>query len=93
MEEVPLMPHRVPAVPRLALLATLLGVAACAPRTFNKELPASSPASALAPAAPLPAVMGRALREDPPLPGESTEGWSGLAPEAGSPQEGGHAHP
>ena len=47
-----------------------------------------SAASADAPAAPT-ATVAIALREEPPLPGGATEGWSGLAVGAGA---SGHMH-
>jgi hypothetical protein len=58
------------------VLAALVG--ACA-RTVPSTLPRSSAASLDAPEAPVVSV-GRALREEPPLPGEPTEGWEALAP-------------
>jgi hypothetical protein len=65
----------------------LLALAGCS-RSFPSTFPRSSAASTEA-APARTTVMARALREDPPLPGEPTEGWEGLAP--GAPQ-GGHHH-
>ena len=67
------------------LLAIPLG--ACS-RQFPSTLPSRSAASAEASAAPA-AVVGLALREDPPLPGEPADGWSGLD---GGTDTGAHAH-
>lgn len=54
----------------------VLALAGCAsaPQAYS----ARSAASLEAPAAPRP-VVGRALSEEPPAPGASTEGWAGLA--------------
>jgi hypothetical protein len=71
----------------LMLLAAPLG--ACS-RSFPSTLPSSSAASSHAAEAPA-AVVGRALRGDPPLPGEPTDGWEGLAPSDASPSPT-HAH-
>jgi hypothetical protein len=78
--------------PRVLFLTMLLAAAlsACS-RSVPSHLPRTSPASAEAPAAAA-AVVGRALREDPPLPGESTEGWSGLDAESAAATHAGHAH-
>lgn len=51
--------------------------AACAPRSVPERFPAASAASDAAPPGPVAAVTV-ALREDPPLPGEPSEGWPGL---------------
>ncbi len=56
-------------------------------RSVPASFPASSAASPKAAEAPAPRV-GLALAEDPPLPGESTEGWYGLGPDPGA--GGGH---
>jgi hypothetical protein len=58
------------------VLAALIG--ACS-RRLPSTFPSSSAASSEAAQAPA-AVVGRALREDPPLPGEPTAGWEGLEP-------------
>ena len=74
----------------IALLPITAVLAGCAPRSLPASFPASSAASPKAAEAPAPRV-GLALAEDPPLPGESTEGWHGLGhpdPAAG----GGHDH-
>lgn len=64
----------------VGLLATLSALAGCAPRSLPASFPPSSAASMSAPEAPLSRI-GIALLEDPPPPGESTEGWYGLEPE------------
>ncbi len=53
----------------------------CAFRAVPRSFPEASPASRHAVEAK-PASVTRALQEDPPLPGESTEQWPGLHPEA-----------
>ncbi len=59
--------------------------AACAPRSVPERFPVESAASDVAAPGPLAAVTV-ALREDPPLPGEPSEGWAGLeAYPSGSP--------
>jgi hypothetical protein len=52
-------------------------VAACSAREVPATWPDASPASPAALAAPA-APVTRALETDPPLPGESTDGWAGL---------------
>ena len=71
---------------RLSTLSLLLVglLAACSRRV--PDSPPSSPLSHEAASAPVPSV-DVAMSSDPPLPGESREGWSGL-PEA----KGGHGH-
>jgi hypothetical protein len=61
---------------RLLSCLTLVTVAGCvsAPTTFS----ARSAASVETAAAPRVAI-GRALTEEPPAPGASTDGWAGLA--------------
>jgi len=68
-------------------ISALLGTG-CASRSVPASFPNTSPASASAPEASR-APVPRALAEDPPLPGEPTEGWPGLRP-AGEPAAGGH---
>ncbi|AKF03245.1 hypothetical protein [Sandaracinus amylolyticus] len=77
---------------RSFVLATALAavLAACT-RSFPAAFPTSSPASSDATEAPV-ADVGRALREDPPLPGEPTRGWHGLEPASVTPPHGGHDH-
>ena len=53
--------------------------AACSSRAVPGNAPVDSPASTDAPAGVVPSV-NRSLRSDPPLPGEPTDGWPGLAP-------------
>lgn len=73
----------------MMLLAAPLG--ACS-RSVPSHFPRTSAASGEAPAG-APAVVGRALRADPPLPGESTDGWVGLDPQsAPAAHVGGHSH-
>lgn len=65
----------------IALVACALALApACAgvPSQFSARS-AASPQASEAPVA----TIAVALREDPPLPGASTEGWAGLAPPSG----------
>lgn len=72
-----------------AALLTMTTVA-CASRALPASFPSDAPASAAAAAAPM-APVGVSLAEDPPLPGEPTADWPGLAaPHRGS--GGGHAH-
>jgi hypothetical protein len=54
-------------------------VAGCAARSVPGEFPQRSAASNQADEAPLSDVTV-SLRSDPPLPGESTQAWSGLRP-------------
>lgn len=66
---------------RLRAYASLLafgGLAACSPRALPDRFPTASAVSAEAPEPP-PPPAALALREDPPLPGEASSGWSGLA--------------
>jgi len=51
--------------------------AACATRVVRPEVAGASARSPAA-AGPKRVVVVRALESDVPLPGESTEGWSGL---------------
>jgi hypothetical protein len=72
----------------LVVAALLAG--ACSSREVPATFASSSPASLSAAEAPH-AEVARALREDPPLPGAPSTGWSGLEsadPGAGS----GHQH-
>ncbi len=74
----------------IVLLACALAwVSACAtvPSQFSPRS-AASPQAAESPRA----TIGLALREDPPLPGESTEGWAGLATPSGGGMPMGHMH-
>jgi hypothetical protein len=77
----------------LALLPITAALAGCSPRSLPASFPASSAASPQGAEAPAPRV-GVALSEDPPLPGESTEGWHGLgpAPDAGGDAQHQHQH-
>lgn len=63
-----------------ALLGVALSALACSSREVPSSFPSGSPASLSATAVPH-AEVARSLREDPPLPGAPTEGWSGLAAE------------
>ena len=80
---------------RPLVLATLvlsgLAALACAPRTTPSRFPNASAASPDATAA-APAPVTRSLDADPPLPGEETAGWAGLAPtgDAEADPHGGH---
>lgn len=64
---------------RTSLLLTLLWLATLAgcTRSVPTELPRASAASPRGAAAPV-ARVGRALEEEPPLPGETPEGWEAL---------------
>jgi hypothetical protein len=55
-----------------------VAIAACSSREVPATWPDESPASPAAQAAP-GAVVTRALEAHPPLPGEATSGWVGLA--------------
>lgn len=70
------------------LFATIAALAGCT-RSFPSTLPSTSAASSQAYEG-TPAVVGLALREEPPLPGESMDGWEALEPPA--PAQGGHVH-
>ncbi|MDQ3036394.1 MAG: hypothetical protein M3Y87_28610 [Myxococcota bacterium] len=82
------MRHAIPTL--LILLAAVLG--GCS-RSFPSTFPRGSAASLDAPAAPV-ATVGLALREEPPLPGEPTEGWEALEPSGATAPSahGGHVH-
>jgi hypothetical protein len=67
-----------------------LAALACSNREVPSSFPSSSAASLSATEAPQ-ADVARSLREDPPLPGASTEGWAGLA-EHGTAAPGAHDH-
>jgi hypothetical protein len=79
-------------IPRVPVLvgATLL-LLACGGREVPVRFAEQSALSSGARAAPVadPTV---ALAGDPPLPGEPTGAWTGLAPDAGAAPNGGHAH-
>jgi hypothetical protein len=73
-------------VPALVLLL-LVGCSRALP-----DAPAHSPIDPEGPA-PEPITVDVALRSDPPLPGESREGWPGLAePKPSSAHHGHHGH-
>lgn len=72
---------------RTKILLVLPFLLACT-RAVPTEFPSSSAASADARPGRTSDV-GIALRGDPPLPGEPTEGWPGLEEE---PRQGGHHH-
>ncbi len=67
-------------------IGLLLG--GCATRQRPTSYPSTSAASEEATAAP-PATVGRYVREEPPLPGEPSDGWPGLDAQK---VEGRHAH-
>lgn len=74
----------------VALVACALAwLPSCA--TVPSQYSARSAASPQAVEAPR-ATIGLALREDPPLPGASTDGWTGLAPPSGGGMPMGHMH-
>ena len=68
----------------------LLVLTGCAPRAVPTAFPLTSAASPRAVEAPQSPVA-IALREEPPLPGEPTEAWTGLAEP--SPSQAHHAAP
>ena len=72
----------------ISAVAFALLSSGCASRSVPASFPSTSAASASAPEASRTSVT-RALDEDPPLPGASTEGWPGLRP-AAEPAAGGH---
>lgn len=76
--------------PYFILLLTLgtASIAGCS-RSVPTTFPESSAASLQA-ADGRAAPVGRAIREEPPLPGESREGWEALERDAGAPAHGGH---
>jgi hypothetical protein len=57
----------------------LVAAVSCATRELPSSWPDASAASPSSPAAPL-APVTRSLDGPPPLPGDATPGWSGLAP-------------
>lgn len=61
-----------------AILLAVWAMTACSPRTLPDRFPTASSVSAEAPEPP-PPPAAVALREDPPLPGETSSGWLGLA--------------
>jgi hypothetical protein len=81
------------------LIGAVLVALGCSSREVPSSFPAGSPASLSAAEAPR-AEVARSLREDPPLPGESTDGWAGLEARDTAPApsahehgtDGGHAH-
>lgn len=81
-----------PRLPLAALLGVALALAACGGRRVPATFPSSSASSTAAPEAPVgdPTV---ALTSDPPLPGEPVGAWTGLADDAGAPQDTGPAAP
>lgn len=72
---------------RLVALAIVGSLASCGPRAPT-SFPRNSAASDLADEAPA-APIGLALREDPPLPGQSGAGWTGLGLEGSDAGAGG----
>jgi len=70
-------------------LLTLV-VIACSPRAVPDPFPTASAASPAAAEPPAPPAA-IALRQEPPLPGEDTSGWVGLAPQGGAAADP-HAH-
>lgn len=71
-----------------------VALSACASRTFPSSFPATSAASSAA-AEGQPWPVTRALREDPPLPGEAAKEWIGLRSGSDSqsaPMGGHHEH-
>jgi hypothetical protein len=80
----------------LKLIASLISIAGCALAACGAQAtpqrPSGSAAALAEPEAERASVV-RALREDPPLPGNSVEGWEGLQPPAAaSGDAAGHQH-
>jgi P-type Cu+ transporter len=73
----------------LLIVLMCLWVSACSGREVPASFPKESPASSEAVAAP-PQGVTTALEQEPPLPGEGTQGWSGLEPAVPTSQP---AHP
>jgi len=71
---------------RFAVVALLLGGCGTAPQPSTQS--AASPHAAEAPRGD----VSSALTSEPPLPGEDTSGWSGLAPRAGRGTAPAHQH-
>jgi hypothetical protein len=86
--------HDVTSLRAFSIFLAASAAAGCAhaPSTFPVRSAASPEA-----ATPAPAIVARALTEEPPHPGGSTEGWTGLGsaptvdPHAG--HHGHHGHP
>lgn len=76
----------------LPIIVSLAGIAGCT-RSVPTEFPRASAASLAAAEAP-PARVGRAIEEEPPLPGETREGWEALdeAPTGAPARHGHHGH-
>ncbi|MCZ7677982.1 MAG: hypothetical protein M5U28_04050 [Sandaracinaceae bacterium] len=78
----------------LPIIVSLAGLAGCT-RSLPTALPRASAAS-LEAAEALPARIGRAIEEEPPLPGETRDGWEaldrGAAPAGSSGHHGHHGH-
>lgn len=73
---------------RLCAVLPWLALVACASRTLPESAPTGSALAFDGAPAP-PADVTRALRSDPPLPGEASAGWPGLGADAPT---GEHAH-
>lgn len=67
-----------------------LAALACSPRAVPDPFPTASAASPSAAEPPAPSAA-IALGQEPPLPGEDTSGWTGLAPQGGTAADP-HAH-
>jgi hypothetical protein len=66
-------------------------IPACSSRSGFASLPATSPAS-LSAAEGAALSVTRALQEDPPLPSERTDGWTGLHPTGDEATHRNHGH-
>lgn len=77
-------------LPVLAVLSLSLGACATS-RWSGGEIPPTSAASPSSPPAPERHV-GTALEQEPPLPGDSGEGWPGLEEQSPSEEGAPNAH-
>lgn len=72
------------------LIVLLAGLAACATRSLPAATSATSPASSMADQAPA-WNLRKTLGADPPLPGDTDNGWAGLDPTEAPPDRASHA--
>jgi hypothetical protein len=71
--------------------AIAVALASACTRSVPSEFPARSAASPGAEQAPA-RVLARAIREEPPLPGEAMDGWEALGDPADESSHGEHHH-
>lgn len=72
----------------LHIVVSLAALAGCS-RSVSTEFPRASAASLEVEEAP-PARVGRAIEEEPPLPGETRDGWEALDRGAAPAESSGH---